>query len=96
MTIERLEQIQPSNKIQSDRSVRSQSTISISVQKNITYLPASQVKLSTSAQYLDIDTSKDIDINLVKNIQDAIADGSFIIDSDEIAKQLLATLVELS
>ena len=96
MAIERLDQAGPVNKIQSEYLARDQKSLAEQIKKSVRCLPASQVQLSSFAQYFDIDSSKDIDIKQVQDFQRTISDGSFIIDTDNIARKLLVTLFELS
>lgn len=96
MTIERLQQIQPGHKTQSERPVRSQAMHTAAAKHTDSSLPASQVTISASTQRMDIDSSKDIDTLLVSSTKQAIADRCFDIDADQIAKKMLAVIAELS
>lgn len=96
MAIERLDQAVPVNKIQPECLTRDQTTSTEQIKKTVRCLPASQVHLSSFAQHFDIDSSKDVDTRQVHDFQRTISDGSFIIDTDSIARKLLVTLFELS
>lgn len=90
MIIERLEQIPSVNAIGADCVTGDKKTLQQG--QNIhASSPASQVQLSTSIQFSDIDSSKDINFEHVQYFQNSIKNGSFIIDTYSIAEKLLIT-----
>lgn len=95
MAIERLEQVNRAAP-QQDVMTRQKSSVSGTKTPEVVKDASAQVTLSNTASQVNSDTSRDINMERVKQIKAQIAAGEYPIDTSKIAEKLVSDIFDFS
>lgn len=96
IAVERLEQVNRLAATQQDPSARNKVAVSEQSASDKNKDASLQVTLSKRISNINTDTTHDVNLENVNKIKMQISEGKYLIDTDEIAQQLVSDIFNLS